>query len=213
MACYPERVVRKLESYLADKVRIQQDDSDLTSRTDLRLARLKSESHYMKLSERLCQVSAKRLGQLELSEFLLELIDAAKRIESPAARDRALRRVRKELRDIDTTVLERKLDDLDNPGPNQPKSAEQLWTQRLITAGEGELEAFLSICPNADRGQLRTLYRNATRSKEADRAKATKKLTLALREQLVSRDPSTVMLDESHPAQGQDQEMTEESSS
>ena len=167
----------------------------------------------MKLSERLCQVSAKRLGQLELSEFLLELIDAAKRIESPAARDRALRRVRKELRDIDTTVLERKLDDLDNPGPNQPKSAEQIWTQRLVTEGEGELEAFLSMCPNADRGQLRTLYRNVTRSKEADRAKATKKLTMALREQLVARDPSTDMLDPSHPDQGQDQEMTEESSS
>jgi ribosome-associated protein len=175
-------VVRKLESYLADKARIQQDDSDLTSRTDLRRERLKNESHYMKLSERLCSTSVKRLAHLELSEHLLELIDAARRIESPAARDRALRRVRKELRDIDTTLLERKLDDLDNPGPGGPQSPEQLWTQRITTTGESGIEAFLETCPQADRGHLRTLLRNVTRAKDTERAKVTKKLTLALKD-------------------------------
>lgn len=177
-------MVRKLESYLADKARIQQDESDLTSRSDLRKDRLKAEGHYMVLSERLCSVSIKRIAQLELSEFLLELIDAVRRIESPAARDRALRRVRKELRDIDIEVLERKLDELDNPGPSAKKTPELLWTNRLLASGEQELEAFLTEYPKADRGHLRTLVRNVSRAKEAERAKATKKLTLALREVL-----------------------------
>jgi ribosome-associated protein len=175
-------VVRKLESYLADQQRIAQDDSDLTSRTDLRHDRLKAESHYMALAGRLCATSNKRLAKLELGEFLLELIGNVQRIDSPAARHRALRRVRKELRDVDMASIERKLDELDSPSSNVDNSREALWTKRLLDAGERALDDFVADYPSTDRGRLRTLIRNLSRTKEEERTKATKKLTLAIRE-------------------------------
>jgi len=191
-ACYHGSVVRKLESYLAEKARIQLDDSDLTSRSDLRRDRLKTESHYMALAARLCEISEKRLVRLELGEYLLELIDGARRIDSPPARDRALRRIRKELRDLDSLALEAKLDDLDNPGPRKDKAPESVWVERLIASGERELEGFLAMHPDADRGRLRTLLRNAVRAKDSDRPRAVQKLTVALREMLAAgpADPS-----------------------
>jgi ribosomal 50S subunit-associated protein YjgA (DUF615 family) len=176
-------VVRKLESYLAEKARIQQDDSDLTSRSDLRKDRLKSEGHIKALAIRLCETSDKRVAKLGLADALLELIAAARRIESLPARDRAHRRIRRELRDIDIADIERQLDAFESPG-HAPKSPELVWAERLFSGGESAIDALLSECASADRGQIRTLLRNAVRAKEADRARAKKKLMLAIREAL-----------------------------
>lgn len=175
-------MVRKLESYLADKARIAQDDSDLTSRSDLRRDRIKAENLYYDLADTLCRIPEKRLAKLGLGDFLLELLAGARRIDSLPARDRALRRVRKELRTLDVAAIQRQLDELDRPRPNAAKLAEGLWTERLLASGDEGLEAFLGDYANADRLQLRTLLRNVAKAKEADRPKASKKLTAALRQ-------------------------------
>jgi ribosome-associated protein len=177
-------VVRKLESYLADKARVDQDDSDLTSRSDLRKERLKTEGYYKALALRLCELSDKRLARLQLNDLLIELIVAARRIESHEARDRAVRRIRRELRDIDAPAIERALDSLEQPSAPKAKSRESAWAERLLSEGESAIEAFLSQCGDADRGQLRTLLRNALRAKPQERDKAVAKLTRALRDAL-----------------------------
>jgi ribosomal 50S subunit-associated protein YjgA (DUF615 family) len=180
-------VVRKLESYLAEKARIQQDDSDLTSRSDLRKDRIKSEGHIFSVAVRLCELSDKRLMKLGIGDTLVELIVAARKIESPPARDRALRRIRRELRDLDLAALERELEALNQPTTKKPATPEEVWSQRLVTGSEPELDAFLREHQAADRGQLRALVRNVARAKGDEAGKPKRKLLAAIREALANR--------------------------
>lgn len=102
-------MVRKYESYLADQARVDADDRSLVSRTDLRRQEKQEEASLIALAVRLVGMNATRLASLELSEGLLEAVEETRRIKSPGARQRALRRVRKELRGLDWEGLERRL--------------------------------------------------------------------------------------------------------
>jgi ribosomal 50S subunit-associated protein YjgA (DUF615 family) len=180
-------VVRKLESYLAEKARILQDDSDLTSRSDLRKDRIKTENHIFSVAVRLCELSDKRLTTLGLGEALVELIVAARKIDSPPARDRALRRIRRELRDLDLATIERQLDALNEPKAKKSISPEEAWLQRLMQGAETGLDDFLREFPTADRSQMRTLLRNLSRAKGEESGKTRKKLISAIREAMSRR--------------------------
>ncbi|MGC4069578.1 MAG: DUF615 domain-containing protein [Polyangiaceae bacterium] len=179
-------MVRKLESYLAEKARILQDDSDLTSRTDLRKDRIKSESHILSVAVRLCKLSDKRLTALGLGDALVELVVAARKIDSTPARDRALRRIRRELRDLDLATLERQLDALDQPTTKKSMSPEEEWLQRLVQSDSGSLDAFLREYAVVDRSQMRTLLRNLVRAKGEEAARTKKKVLALIRDAMTS---------------------------
>ncbi len=166
------------------------EEEDLTSRTDARGARKRSEAAWADFAKTLLTISDRHLARLELAEDLLQVVRDARKIESPIAKNRALRLIRKEMRDLDLEALRLRLEDLSHPSTRSAQraaktpSALQGWRERLLGGGEPELAAFLDEHAAADRQRLRTLVRNARKADAAASKKALAALDQALREAL-----------------------------
>jgi ribosome-associated protein len=161
-----------------------EEDEDLTSRTDLRAERKRSEAAWMEFAKTLTTISERHLLRLELSEEVLRVVQDTRKIGSPGARSRALRLVRQELRGLDLGLLREKLEDLSHPNARKAGTPADEWRRRLLDGGEAELADFLAQYTRADRQQLRTLLRNARAAAPASLNKALGALTQALREAL-----------------------------
>jgi ribosome-associated protein len=173
-------MVRSLSDLLAQKAREDADDRDLFSRSDARRQRKNVEAEWAELALTLIELTPRQLGRLELPEAVLDAVVGARRIASPVARDRALRRVRRELRDGAGEAIRAELGRLFEPGRTHP--ARNVWPERLLGGGEEALTEFCERHPGADRQELRRLVRNARRAKtEGQRDQALKALDSALR--------------------------------
>ena len=160
------------------------------SRSDARRAERVKEDALARLAADLCKLSAKRLGQLELGEELVDAVTDARAITSAPAKNRQLRRIRILLRDLDWVKLRTQLDTLLETGvvpglgaaPADPVSDETLvWTLRLVGEGNAGLEAFVAEFPRADRTHLRQLVRAVHKAEGDRRLRAERTLTAALR--------------------------------
>ena len=160
------------------------EDEDLTSRTDLRNERKRSEEAWMEFAKTLTTISERHLLRLELNEQVLRVIQDTRRISSPTARARAMRLVRQELRGLDLGLLRERLEDLSHPNARKASTPADQWRKRLLDGGEADLAAFLEEHPHAERQQLRTLLRNARAAGPASQNKAYAALTQALRQAL-----------------------------
>jgi ribosome-associated protein len=172
--------VRRLTDYLADQQKRDLDDRDLTSRSDLRKARKEAENAFAELAQSLCGCTDKQLRRLVLPEALTQVLLEARSIESPSAKDRALRLVRRELRSADTDALRRQLLSLNKPKPQPLPKESDTWCDRLFHEGEPALNEFIEKHPDADRQQLRQLLRKAQKADETSRAKALQALSKLL---------------------------------
>ena len=159
-------------------------NEDLTSRTDLRAERKRSEAAWMEFAKTLTTISERHLLRLELGEEVLRVVQDTRKITSPGAKSRALRLVRQELRGLDLGLLREKLEDLSHPSTRRVTGPADEWRRRLLDGGEAELAQFLSEHARADRKQLRTLLRNARNASAAAKNKALGALTQALRNAL-----------------------------
>ena len=164
--------MRNLAAYLADQQKRALDDRELTSRSDVRKARKEAESSFTDLARALCDCTDKQFKRLQLPEGLSNCVLEARRINSPAARDRALRLVRRQLRDGDAEEVRRQLDSLANAKPVNASPKVQSWRDRLIEGGEPVLTEFVNLHPDVDRKRLRTLIRNVAKASDANRPKA-----------------------------------------
>lgn len=182
LACYGGRVVRKLEHYLADQARRDADDRNLVSRTEERRESQRVEAELLALATKLTQLKHGRLEQLGLSEDCLEIIAELRVIESPPARNRALKRLRAELRYADVEQLKRTLDALSDPRTPQRRDAADVWCDRLLGGNDAALSEFVAEHPRANRSQLRTLLRNRLRAKGSETKRAQDRLLSAIRE-------------------------------
>jgi ribosome-associated protein len=161
-----------------------EENEDLTSRTDLRAERKRSEAAWMEFAKTLTTISERHLLRLELSEEVLRVVQDTRKISSAGAKSRALRLVRQELRGLDLGLLREKLEDLSHPSTRRATGPADDWRRRLLDGGEAELAAFLTEHERADRQQLRTLLRNARNASAASKTKALGALTQALRNAL-----------------------------
>jgi ribosomal 50S subunit-associated protein YjgA (DUF615 family) len=142
-----------------------------------------------RLSIDLCKLTPKKLALLELPEPVSEAILMYRDIESPRAKQRQLRLVRSELRDIDWSSLQKRLLLLMAHGTVPPStegspgetSVEATWVTRLLGEGGPGLEAFVREHPRADRTHLRQLVRATERASGDRRNKAERKLRDAVR--------------------------------
>ncbi|HEY4103831.1 MAG TPA: ribosome biogenesis factor YjgA [Polyangiaceae bacterium] len=162
----------------------QEESEDLSSRTDARGARKRSEAAWADFVKTLTTISERQLLRLELGEELLQVVLDARKVTSPNAKNRALRLVRKEMRDLDLDELRQRLEDLSHPSARRAPSALDAWSERLLAGGETALDAFVLEHPNADRQRLRSLLRNAKKTDAATQKKSVFALTQALREAL-----------------------------
>ncbi len=169
--------MRRLAAYLADKDKRELDDRELTSRSDLKKERKEAENAFAELALALCVCSDKQFKRLELPEALRHVILEARSIESPPARDRALRLVRRELRNGDAEAARRQLESLNKPKPKIAPQILDVWLERLISQGEPALNEFIEEHPGADRQQLRGLLRNAQKPNPANQKRAVKALS------------------------------------
>ena len=101
--------MRKLKDILREQAKADQDDRDLRSRTDARRERKQAEAALADLARRLVELTERRLAGLELPEPLLDAVREARAIRSARARDRAIRVVRRELREGDAESVEEQL--------------------------------------------------------------------------------------------------------
>lgn len=152
------------------------DDRDLTSRSDLSKVRKQEEAAFAELARALCDCSDKQFKRLQLPEGLVNCVLEARSIVSPAAKDRALRLVRRELRNSDAQAVRRQLDSLGRAKRDSSNQATQ-WRDRLIDGGESALTELVHQHPDADRKQLRILVRNLKKATDANRPKALAALT------------------------------------
>lgn len=179
--------MRKLAAYFADQEKRDQDDRVLTSRSDLNKERKQTENAFVELSRSLVECTAKQLARLELPEPLLTIVVEARKIESPPARYRALRLVRRELRAGDADSIRAKFEQLHEPMRAATRSHLEHWLERLVAEGEVATSAFIEAHPSGDRQQLRTLQRNVQKASEAVRKKATAALSKRLGEWLTTK--------------------------
>jgi ribosome-associated protein len=189
--CYGYQV-HKLSHYLADQATRELDDRDLTSRSDLRKQRKQSEQAYAELARSLCDCTNKQLIRLVLQDALLEVVQQARRIESPGARDRALRLVRRELRGGNSEDVRRQLDAVLHPVSKVSQQQIEAWVSRLSAEGDPAIEEFIAAHSNADRQQLRGLVRSVAKARDAARDNALltlfKKITQWLNEPTSTTD-------------------------
>jgi ribosome-associated protein len=160
------------------------------SRSDARRAERVKEDALARLATDLCQLSAKKLEQLQLAEEVVDAVGDARAISSAPARNRQVRQIRGLLRDIDWVRLRTQLDALLETGvvpglgqaPADPVSDASLsWTLRLVGEGSAGVEAFVAEFPRADRTHLRQLVRAVHKAEGDRRLRAERTLTAALR--------------------------------
>jgi ribosome-associated protein len=181
--------MRKLESILAEQAHLDADDRDLRSRTDAKEERVAVEEALARLAKELVAIKGPRLQQLLLPERLADAVHDAHLITSPAAQNRQLRIVRRELRNCDWAALRARLHHLIQHGtvPEEQSatadmsSSEHAWVVRLLSQGDAALSALIAEHPQADRVHFRQLIRNIEKAAPPRRSKAESKLTEAVR--------------------------------
>jgi ribosomal 50S subunit-associated protein YjgA (DUF615 family) len=160
------------------------------SRSDARRAERVKEDALARLASDLCELSAKKLAQLELPEETVDAIADCRGIPVSGARNRQLRRVRVLLREHDWVRLRTQLDTLLETGvvpglgnaPADPVADLSLgWTLRLIGEGQAGVDAFVAEFARADRTHLRQLVRAVHKAEGERRLRAERQLTAALR--------------------------------
>ena len=174
--------MRKLIDVATDPA--AEEDEDLTSRTDLRNERKRSEAAWAEFAKTLTTISERLLLRMELSEPVLRVVQDTRRITSPTAKARGMRLVRQELRGLDLTLLRERLEDLSHPNARRAATPADEWRKRLMDGGEADLAAFVEAYPRTDRQRLRMLVRNARKASLAANNKAVGNLTQALRDVL-----------------------------
>ena len=172
--------------------RIEADAFAGDSRSDARRAERVKEDALARLASDLCELSAKKLGQLELREELAQAVSEGRAISASSARNRQMRRIRVLLREHDWVQLRTQLDTLLETGvvpglgttPADPVSDASLtWTLRLVGEGHAGVEAF--VAELSARRPARICGSAGPRGKQRPRASSTSALnerwTAALR--------------------------------
>lgn len=159
-----------------------EEEGDLTSRTELRAERKRSEAAWMDFAKTLITISERQLLRLQLSEEVLRVVQDTRLITSPTARGRGLRLIRQELRGLDLGELRERLEDLSHPKTRKATTPADDWRKRLLDGGEAEFAEFLAQYAHAERQKLRQLLRNARSAPAASKNKALGALTQALRD-------------------------------
>jgi ribosome-associated protein len=129
-------------------------------------SQLKRESQQLlDLGAQLVGMPNNQLQKFDLDESLRTAIYEAKRLKNHDAKRRQIRYIGKLMRNLDLTGIEQALEKLNH----QPQTYRQhfakleQWRDRLIHEGDSAIEELISLYPNADRQQLRSLQRQASR--------------------------------------------------
>lgn len=170
--------MRKLTDRLREQAKANEDDRDLTSRSDLRRAENSKEDRLKRLAQALVDLKPAQLDRLQLDDELMEAVQHAKALGERRAQSRQIGVVRQHLRNqldgakgLAERVAALKAGMLPSAPPPAPPPAvanEQLeqWLDRFVNEGDTALEEFFGEHPEADRQTLRQGTRLVTRARD-----------------------------------------------
>lgn len=125
-----------------------------------------------KLGEALVDLTEPQLSKLALPDLLLEAVLQAQSISARGGRKRQLQYIGKLMRKVeDPEAIATALQQI-NDGSNAEKARFRRienWRDRFLENGDQTLDEFVREHPEADRGQIRQLVRNAHKEKTADK--------------------------------------------
>lgn len=137
------------------------------------------------LGKKLAQLNADQLARVPLDTPLLDAIALAHRLANKrGAQKRHFQYIGKLLRSGDATPIIQAVADIEaeqNRSAQQFKSLEH-WRDRLLSEGDAAIEDFCRQHPQADRQQLRQIYRNHEHAAEDKKSRFARMLFKALRE-------------------------------
>ena len=123
------------------------------------------------LGLRLAGLKPDVLAQFELPDVLHHAIKEYNRFKSNEARRRQLQFIGKQMRQIDVTPIQQKLDVVDGQAATVRQELHQLeqWRERLLADNQA-LTQFIEAYPHVDRQALRNLVRKTRQATEQDKA-------------------------------------------
>lgn len=140
---------------------MSQDDEHIDIKSKSQLKR--EVEALQKLGEKLIKLKPAELEKLPLSDALLDAILHAQTINSHGAIRRQRQYIGKLMRSEDSETIQQLYDQLTQQ--NQQETAQfhllERLRDKLIIQGDAALDEVLEHFPNADRGQIRQLSRNA----------------------------------------------------
>ncbi|GJM13648.1 MAG: UPF0307 protein [Pseudohongiella sp.] len=160
-------------------------ETDLPSKTQLK----QEATDLQQLGEKLTSYSSAVLKKLPLSEVLIANIEEFNRLpNSYGARRRQLQFIGKLMRDLDYDAVVQAIDHLESSHLRKKKkpSLTAQICERILEAGDAEINAVLEQHPQLERQTMRQLYREYNRANEPGRAKFKIKLQNYLQQQIDS---------------------------
>ncbi|HET9931431.1 MAG TPA: DUF615 domain-containing protein [Polyangiaceae bacterium] len=170
---------------------IENDDRDLSSRSDARRENRELEEKLARVAKQLVEMRHVLLEKLDLPEALLDIVRDAQAMRDPRARNRQLRLVRTALRESNWSLISIRVEAVLKHGalppalagdPSDPAAKAPEWAARLIGGGNDAIEAIVLEYPSADRTHLKNLVREVQKANAERRAKAEARLTQAVRQ-------------------------------
>ena len=126
------------------------------------------------LGEQLITLKNDELNSFDLPDELFDAIQAAKKIRQRGALKRQKQFIGRLMRNVDAEQLEQRLniirhkDDINNA---HFKRLEK-WRDRILDEGDNAINELMDEFPEADRQQLRQLYRNAMNEQKKNKPPA-----------------------------------------
>lgn len=119
-----------------------------------------------RLAEEICALKEGQLEQLELPEDIFQQVKMAAAMPPKGAKKRQLKYITAQLRKIDLTAIQQRLDGLKNQSAQSVREHHQAedWREKILSEqGHEQVTRFLEKFPEADSQYIRQLQRNAVR--------------------------------------------------
>ena len=140
---------------------VDNPDEDNLPLRDSKSKRKRDMTALQKMGEMLVNLPAAELAKIPLDESLADAIHAARALTKHLAKRRQLQYIGRLMRNIDPQPIQEALEKIQ--GKNQQSKAHfhqlERWRNRLIAEGDGALEEFINLFPNANSQHLRQLIR------------------------------------------------------
>jgi len=135
-------------------------------------SQLKRDAHALqKLGTALLDIPETDWLALQLPDALIKALHDAKHMHARGAHKRQLQLIGKLMRGIDPEPIQQHFDNLRNEARRQTRRQHETenWRDRMISEGDGAIDAWLEEHPAADRQHLRQLVRQAKREQDTDK--------------------------------------------
>ena len=146
------------------------EDEEFNVRGPSKSRRKRESSALQDLGEELTSLSAEQLSRMELPQDLFEAVRLGQSITAHGGLQRQRKFIGKLLRGLDPEPIRARLAALRGESAGQLRLLHQCeaWRDRMLAEGDAPINEFVGEHPEAERGKLRQLVRDARREQSAE---------------------------------------------